>query len=53
MKFFIYRFIYNKIKHTNLMTQNMRSPGKGFLGIIAKTLMLSFNKLCQKIARTL
>ena len=44
MKFFIFRFIYNKIKHTNLMTQNMRSPGKGFLGIIAKTLMLSFNK---------
>ena len=44
-KFFVFKFIYNQIKHSKLMTQNMRSPGNGFLGIIAKTLMLRFNKI--------
>ena len=44
LKFYFYLFIYSKIKHTRLMTQNMKSPNNGFLGNIAKYLMLSFNK---------
>ena len=44
LKFYFYLFIYSKLKHTKLMTQNMKSPNNGFLGNIAKYLMLSFNK---------
>jgi len=44
LKFYFYLFIYSKLKHTKLMTQNMKSPNNWFLGNIAKYLMLSFNK---------
>ena len=44
IKLCLYRFIYSQIKHTKLMTQNMRSPGNGFLGNIAKELMIVFNE---------
>ena len=44
IKFCLYRFIYSQIKHTKPTTQNMRSPGNGFLGNIAKELMLVFNE---------
>ena len=44
LKFYFYLFIYSKLKHTKLMTQNMKSPNNSFLGNIAKYLMLSFNK---------
>ena len=43
IKFYIYSLIYSQIKHTKLMTKNMRSPDDGFLGNIAKYLMISFN----------
>ena len=43
IKLYIYQLIYSQIKHTKLMTQNMRSPGNGFLGNIAKELMIVFN----------
>ena len=44
IKLYIYQLIYSQIKHTKLMTQNMRSPGNGFLGNIAKELMIVFNE---------
>ena len=44
IKLYIYQLIYSQIKHTKLMTQNMRSPGNGFLGNIAKELMIIFNE---------
>lgn len=44
IKLYLYRFIYSQIKHTKLMTQNMKSPGNGFLGNIAKELMIVFNE---------
>ena len=44
IKLHLYRLIYSQIKHTKLMTQNMRSPGNGFLGNIAKELMIVFNE---------
>ena len=44
IKLYIYQLIYSQIKHTKLMTQNMRSPGNGFLGNIAKELMVVFNE---------
>ena len=44
IKLYIYQLIYSKIKHTKLMTQNMKSPGNGFLGNIAKELMIVFNE---------
>ena len=44
IKLYIYQLIYSQIKHTKLMTQNMRSPGNGFLGSIAKELMIVFNE---------
>ena len=45
LKFYFYRFVYSRIKHTKLMTQNMKSPNNGFLGNIAKYLMVNFNKI--------
>ena len=44
LKFYIYSLIYSQIKHTRIMTQNMRSPDNGFLGNIAKCLMINFNE---------
>ena len=44
IKFYIYSIIYSQIKHTKLMTKNMRSPDDGFLGNIAKYLMINFNE---------
>ena len=44
IKLYLYQLIYSQIKHTKLMTQNMRSPGNGFLGNIAKELMIVFNE---------
>lgn len=44
LKFYIYHIIYSQIKHTKCMTKNMRSPGNGFLGNIAKYLMIAFNE---------
>lgn len=49
-KFKIFRYIYNKLKHTKLMTKNMECPGNGFLGHIATELMVSFNKSVIKDA---
>ena len=45
LKFYFYRFVYSRLKHTKLMTQNMKSPNNGFLGNIAKYLMVNFNKI--------
>ena len=45
LKFYFYRFVYSRLKHTKLMTQNMKSPNNGFLGEIAKYLMVNFNKI--------
>ena len=44
IKLYIYQLIYSQIKHTNFMTRNMRSPGNGFIGNIAKELMIIFNE---------
>ena len=44
IKFYVYLLIYSQIKHTKLMTKNMRSPSDGFLGKIAKHLMINFNE---------
>ena len=44
IKFYVYLLIYSQIKHTKLMTKNMRSPSDGFLGNIAKHLMINFNE---------
>ena len=44
IKLYIYQLIYSQMKHTKIMTQNMRSPGNGFLGNIAKELMIIFNE---------
>ncbi len=45
LKFYFYLFVYSRLKHTKLMTQNMKSPNNGFLGKIAKYLMVNFNKI--------
>ncbi len=45
LTFYFYRFVYSRLKHTKLMTQNMKSPNNGFLGNIAKYLMVNFNKI--------
>ena len=44
IKFYVYLLIYSQIKHTKLMTKNMRSPSNGILGNIAKHLMINFNE---------
>jgi ubiquinone/menaquinone biosynthesis C-methylase UbiE len=44
IKFYVYLLIYSQIKHTKLMTKNMRSPNDGILGNIAKHLMINFNE---------
>ena len=44
IKFYLYLLIYSQIKHTKLMTKNMRSPSNGILGNIAKHLMINFNE---------
>lgn len=44
IKFYVYLLIYSQIKHTKLMTKNMRNPSDGFLGNIAKHLMINFNE---------
>ena len=35
----VFRWLYNKLRHTRIMTQNMRSPGKGILGYVARSVM--------------
>ena len=42
-KLYLYQLMYSQIKHTKIMTQNMRSPGNGFLGNVARELMIIFN----------
>ena len=44
IKLYVYQLIYSQIKHTKIMTQNMRSPGNGFLGNVARELMIIFNE---------
>ena len=44
IKLYLYQLIYSQIKHTKIMTQNMRSPGNGFLGNVARELMIIFNE---------
>ena len=44
IKLCLYRFIYSQIKHIKPTTQNMRSPGNGFLKNIAKELKLVLNE---------
>ncbi|MDC1087301.1 rRNA adenine N-6-methyltransferase family protein [Alphaproteobacteria bacterium] len=44
IKFYLYQLIYSQIKHTKVMTQNMKSPGNGFLGNVARELMIIFNE---------
>ena len=44
IKLYLYQLIYSQIKHTKIMTQNMRSPGNGFLKNIAKELKLVLNE---------
>ena len=44
IKFYLYQLIYSQIKHTKVMTQNMRSPGNGILGNVARELMIIFNE---------
>ena len=44
IKLYLYQLIYSQIKHTKVMTQNMKSPGNGFLGNVAKELMIIFNE---------
>ena len=41
----VFRWLYNKLRHTRIMTKNMRSPGNGLLGLIARSVMLRGNKL--------
>lgn len=44
IKLYLYQLIYSQIKHTKVMTQNMKSPGDGFLGNVARELMIIFNE---------
>ena len=44
IKVCLYQLIYSQIKHTKVMTQNMKSPGNGFLGNVARELMIIFNE---------
>ena len=44
IKLYLYQLIYSQIKHTKIMTQNMRSPGNGVLGNVARELMIIFNE---------
>ena len=53
IKLYLYQLIYSQIKHTKIMTQNMRSPGKGFLGNVARELMIIFNEFVSQVSKSL
>ena len=46
----VFRWLYNKLRHTLIMTQNMRSPGKGLLGSVARSVMSQGNELVSQDA---
>ena len=46
----VFRWLYNKLRHTRMMTQNMRSPGNGLLGHIARSVMSQGNELVSQDA---
>ena len=46
----VFRWLYNKLRHTRIMTQNMRSPGDGLLGHIARSVMSKGNELVSQDA---
>lgn len=39
------RWFFHRLRHTRMMTNNMRSPGSGILGIIARSVMHRGNEL--------
>ena len=45
----VFRWLNNKLRHTRMMTQNMRSPGDGLLGHVAKSVMSQGNELVSKM----
>ena len=46
----VFRWLYNKLRHTRIMTQNMRSPGNGLLGHVARSVMSQGNELVSQDA---
>ena len=46
----VFRWLYNKLRHTRMMTQNMRSPGNGLLGHVARSVMSQGNELVSQDA---
>ena len=46
----VVRWLYNKLRHTRIMTQNMRSPGNGLLGHVARSVMSQGNELVSQDA---
>ena len=46
----VFRWLFNKLRHTRIMTQNMRSPGNGLLGHVARSVMSQGNELVSQDA---
>ncbi len=46
----ILRWFFHRLRHTRMMTNNMRSPGSGILGIIARSVMHRGKELVSKDA---